>query len=169
MFASRLVGALLLAISMLGLGALAQDSMSGTTIQVMESEPYGDYVTDSEGNAVYIFVASDAATEGADPMTEGIRETAVSCTGECLEAWPAFTAEGEVEAVEGIDAELVYLASFDDRQHVVFNGWPLFYFVQDEEPGETNGHGIEGFGGVWYLIGPDGKHLEFQDPAESAG
>lgn len=165
----RFVLAAILALGVFAGAASAQGMADQPGVQVMQSEEYGEYLADSDGMALYIFVASDAATEDLEPMTEGVRDTAVSCTGECLEAWPAFTAEGDVQVGEGVDGELLYTASFDDRMHVVFNGWPLFYFVQDEEPGQTQGHGIEGFGGVWYLIGPDGQHLEFEDPAQEAG
>jgi predicted lipoprotein with Yx(FWY)xxD motif len=165
----RFTLAVILTIGLVAGAALAQDAADQPDLQVMQSERFREYLADSEGRALYIFAASDVAAEDMQPMTDGVRETAVSCTEACLEAWPAFTADGDVQAPEGVDGELLYTASFDDRTHVVFNGWPLFYFAQDDEPGDTNGHGIESFGGVWYLIGPDGQYLEFVDPAEEAG
>lgn len=157
-----------LAIGMLDGVAAAQEVADQPGVQVMESEEYGEYLADFEGYALYIFVANDASIEDVEPMTDGVRDTAMSCTGTCLDAWPAFSADSDVREDAGVDSEMLYIESFDDRSHAVYNGWPLFYFVQDEEPGQTNGHGVESFGGVWYLIRPDGQHI-FVDPAEEAG
>lgn len=40
---------------------------------------------------------------------------------------------------------------------VPYNGWPLYYFVEDAAPGDTRGHLIEEFGGEWYLVTPEGE------------
>ena len=39
---------------------------------------------------------------------------------------------------------------------VTYNGWPLYFFVEDIQPGDINGHDIESFGEDWYLVGPNG-------------
>jgi hypothetical protein len=40
---------------------------------------------------------------------------------------------------------------------VTYNGWPLYYFASDVEPGHTRGHDIEGYGTEWYLVTPEGE------------
>jgi predicted lipoprotein with Yx(FWY)xxD motif len=141
--------------------------------EVTESQRFGPYLTDGEGRTLYLFVNEEL--EGQDParMTEGVRAAAVTCTGECLEAWPAFTAESEAEIQAGdqLDPELLYTAEFDGRMHVVYNGWPLFYFARDEEPGQINGQAIESFGGEWYIVSPEGQIVRSEEgePAAAEG
>lgn len=149
-------------------GATLAQEMGGPTVQVMENETYGSYLADGEERALYLF--ADPATHGQGPerMTADVRDAAVSCTGECLDAWPAFTSEGELSAGEGIDVELLGTAVFDGRTHVVYNGWPLFSFVRDQEPGQVEGHEVQSFGGVWYLVSPEGHAVGTDDSAETS-
>ena len=44
----------------------------------------------------------------------------------------------------------------DGTLQVTYNGWPLYYFVKDQKPGDTTGQDIEGFGEEWYLLTPAG-------------
>jgi predicted lipoprotein with Yx(FWY)xxD motif len=139
------------------IGIVSAQQAGGASIQLGDHEEYGSYLTDAEGRTLYLFVNEDLESMDSERMTEGVRSNAVTCVGDCLGAWPAFTAEGEVMAGEGIDEELLYTAEFDGRMHVVYNGWPLFYFVRDEAPGQVAGHEIESFGGTWYLVDAEGN------------
>jgi predicted lipoprotein with Yx(FWY)xxD motif len=139
-------------------GLLAYAAGAIATVQVMESPDHGPYLTDGDGRALYMFVDDPTAAEpGAETMSEGVRDNAVSCVDACLEAWPAFFEGTDIRAGEEVNEELLYVTQFDDRTQVVYNGWPLFYFVRDEQPGDTNGHGVESFGGYWLLVAPDGS------------
>jgi len=40
----------------------------------------------------------------------------------------------------------------DMTYQVTYNGWPLYYFVRDMQPGEVNGHGSRGFGALWTVV-----------------
>lgn len=153
----RWLGAILLAIGMIAFGALAQDDAAPATVQVMESDQYGPYLTDGEGRSLYLFVDTTMMAEGAETMSEGVRDAALSCTGDCLSNWPAFTAEGEVQAGENANQDLLYTAMVDDRMQVVYNGWPLYYFAGDAEPGQVNG---QGRGDRWYLVSPEGSMID---------
>jgi predicted lipoprotein with Yx(FWY)xxD motif len=129
--------------------ALAQDA---ATVNVAEHEEHGRYLTDGEGRALYLF-ESDTRAEGDTPA-------AVSCSAECLERWPPFHSAGEPQAGEGADAALLGTVDHEGETMVTYNGWPLYYFVEDQAPGDTKGHDIEEFGAEWYLIGPDGEKVE---------
>ena len=132
------------------------------TVQTMQSDEYGTYLTDGEGRTLYLFVNEEMEDQGPETMTEGVREAAAECNEECLQAWPPFNAE-TVEAGEGVDPELLYTTQIDDRTQVVYNGWPLYYFVRDEAPGQVNGQEIESFGGEWYLVSPQGTEVEGEE------
>jgi predicted lipoprotein with Yx(FWY)xxD motif len=56
-----------------------------------------------------------------------------------------------------VDAELLYTAEVDGITIVVYNGWPLYYFVQDQEPGQINGQGRGGAPNIWYIVNPEGQ------------
>lgn len=140
--------------------ALLASAAAQTTVSVAESDTYGPYLTDAEGNALYLFVNEEMdLTEG--PVTEGVRAEAVPCEGGCLEAWPPIT--GEATAGEGVDPELLYNAEFTGMDFVVYNGWPLYYFARDEAPGDTNGQGVGGAPNIWYLVTPSGEIVEATD------
>ena len=51
----------------------------------------------------------------------------------------------------------------------VFNGWPLYYFVRDEAPGDTNGQDVGDAPNIWYLVTPEGAPLEETGGSESGG
>ena len=161
----------------LAVGAFAQDSV---TLQVSESDQYGAYLTDGEGRALYLFedTSAEANSETGGEMTEGetggmetggmamegeVRAEAAPCTGDCLGAWPPFTTTGDASSVtagEGVDAALIGTSSLEDGSTIVtYNGWPLYYFVQDSAAGDVNGQEIESFGGQWYLVTPEGTEV----------
>ncbi len=148
----RVLLALILAAFMLMVFA-QQESPTSVTVTVTESEEYGPYLTDAEGRTLYLFVNEEMEAQDDERMTEGVRANAAPCTGGCLEAWPPLTAE-EVEAGEGVDAELLYIEDVNGIMQVVYNGWPLYYFARDEEPGQINGQGRGSAPNIWYIVSP---------------
>lgn len=156
-----LKGIFALVVALAALNAVAQDQPTFATVLVAESEEYGAYLTDDEGMSLYLFVddvSSLSAEMGLEPMAEGIRPEAAQCVDDCLSNWPPLLADdagpGEAEEAKGtLDAELLYVADVDGRQQVVYNGWPLYYFANDTEAGDVNGHGA---GDRWFLVSPEG-------------
>ena len=39
----------------------------------------------------------------------------------------------------------------------VFAGSPLYFFARDTVADDTNGQGLDEFGGLWYLVNPAGE------------
>ena len=138
------------------LGASAQQgqqAMGAAQVAVEQSQEYGAYVADADGRALYLFTADQQGT--------GDTKAETACYEACAEAWPPLLTEGEPEAGDKIDASLLGTI---DRQggatQVTYNGWPLYYFVQDQGPGEAAGQDKHGFGGEWYLVTPEGEKVE---------
>lgn len=129
--------------------AFAQDA---AIVKVTESQEYGSYLTDADGRALYLFES--------DTKAEGGTEAQVSCTGECLDRWPPFYSEGEPQAGEMADPAKLGTVEHDGKMMVTYGGWPLYYFVEDQAPGDTKGHDIEEFGAEWYLVTPEGEKAE---------
>jgi predicted lipoprotein with Yx(FWY)xxD motif len=118
----------------------AQDDMMDPLIVIEESEELGMYLTDAEGNTLYIFTNDGPATS--------------NCTDGCLENWPALTVESAEELVAG-DGVTGFLATIEredtGEMQVIYNGQPLYYFVQDENPGDVAGQGVND---VWFVVHP---------------
>ncbi len=127
-----------------------------TRIETAAKQPYGQYLTDAGGRALYLFMKDE---RGKDAST---------CYDACAQAWPpALAGQGAPEAGPTVQDRL--LGSFerqDGSRQLTYNGWPLYYFVKDRGPGDVTGQDLKGFGGEWYLVAPDGsanrKHGEKQ-------
>jgi predicted lipoprotein with Yx(FWY)xxD motif len=115
---------------------------AGTTIAVRDSE-FGTMLFDSKRQAIYIF--------------ENDSKGKTVCYGECAEAWPPVFTEGEPRAGDGVKESLLgTVKRRDGKLQVTYAGQPL-YFYAHEKPGEVRCHNIDLNGGLWWVVGPDGK------------
>jgi predicted lipoprotein with Yx(FWY)xxD motif len=65
-----------------------------------------------------------------------------------------------VSAGSTIDASAISAIPRAGGAHqVTYNGHPLYYFIADKAAGDTNGQGINAFGGLWLLLTPSGQAL----------
>lgn len=128
-------------------GVVLQDIVTTT------HDDFGDYLTDGRMMALYMFTADEQGTDDSDPVT--------NCTEGCLEAWPPLTIEGEPQVGPAAEPDMVgeFERSDGDTQ-ITYNGWPLYYYAEDDEPGDTEGQDVEGGGGEWYLLNPQGEPIE---------
>jgi predicted lipoprotein with Yx(FWY)xxD motif len=123
---------------------------AATTIMVASDAELGEYFTDAEGRALYMFTND----------TEPGRST---CTGGCAENWPIFTAEEPLTLPEGVEGELTLIEREDGTTQVAYNGMPLYYWQGDQSPGQATGHRV---GGVWFVVAPGTQHGEIQPEEE---
>jgi predicted lipoprotein with Yx(FWY)xxD motif len=87
-------------------------------------------VAGSNGMTVYTFTM-DVKDSGAS-----------NCTGDCLVNWPALTVPAGVTPTggPGVTGTLGSLTRVDDGTiQVTCNGLPLYFFVGDTAPGDSNG------------------------------
>lgn len=117
----------------------------GAALHVQEHEEHGKYLVDRQGMALYLF--------GADAQGEAKS----NCHEDCATAWPPLVSESEPKAHENLNSELLGTIRREggDTQ-ITYNGWPLYYFASDAEPGHTRGHDIHSHGAEWYLVTPEG-------------
>jgi predicted lipoprotein with Yx(FWY)xxD motif len=123
--------------SLPAMGAVAQDE-EATTVMVAESEELGQFLTDADGMTLYLF-------------TNDTEEGVSSCYGDCEARWPIFRAEEPLTLPEGVEGELTLIERDDGTTQVAYNGIPLYYWQNDEQPGDTTGHGV---GDVWFVVAP---------------
>lgn len=114
-------------------------SSSGPHVRLAEDPVLGTILTDAEGFTLYHF------TKDALPDTS-------RCTGGCITNWPLFYA-ADLEAGEGLDeADFSSIEHPEGGMQTTYKGWPLYYYINDMNPGETNG---EAFGNIWFVAKPD--------------
>lgn len=131
--------------------AQAAGSAAGAAEVATASTDLGDVLVDGDGYTLYVFEPDDRS----DP----------TCVDACLDAWPPLFSEGEPVAGDGVDESLLGTVGVDGADQVTYDGWPLYRFAGDTEAGETTG---QGSGGVWFVVGPDGRPIE-ADPDTSDG
>jgi predicted lipoprotein with Yx(FWY)xxD motif len=102
----------------------------------------GKVLVDSQGRTLYLFTKDSGTTS--------------ACSGACATAWPLVRASGKATAGSGAKASLVGTTA---GSQVTYNGHPLYSFIKDTKPGDTNGEGVTAFGGSWFAVSPAGKQV----------
>ena len=121
-------------------------SGAGATVAV-RSGGLGSYLVDSQGRTLYLF-EKDAGTKSM-------------CSGGCATAWPPSTTSGRPKAGSKVDAALLATSTRSDgKSQLTYNGHPLYRYVGDAAPGDTNGQDLTDFGGGWYVVSPAGQKIE---------
>jgi predicted lipoprotein with Yx(FWY)xxD motif len=138
--------------------------VGAAAVRVASKEPYGDYLVDGGGRALYVLEGS--RREGRQQAEQlGQRP---DCAGECLAEWPLFLTEGAPTAGPKVDAGQVSTIARPEGQQVSYAGWPLYYYVGDRGPGSTSGQDYHDRWGGWYLLSPAGERIEGREMGPSA-
>jgi predicted lipoprotein with Yx(FWY)xxD motif len=114
------------------------------TLAMNAKQPFGEYLTDSSGRALYMF--------GRDMRNHTM------CYDACAQVWPPLVSEGGSIRVRHVDKSLVGLIRRKDGQmQVTYKGMPLYYYIKDKgRPGSTTGQNVHDKFGSWYLVAPTG-------------
>jgi predicted lipoprotein with Yx(FWY)xxD motif len=106
----------------------------------------GKILVDSRGRTLYLFTKDAGSTS--------------TCTGACATAWPPLLADGNTTVGGGAQASMVATTKRSNgAPQVTYNGHPLYLFVKDQSPGDTNGEGLSAFGGSWFAVSPAGNRV----------
>jgi len=123
------------------IGMAEPEPMDTVLLQVYNHPEYGEILADGNDMILYMFTK-----DGPDVS---------NCAGGCLESWPPLLAVDDFTLGEGIDDSLLGEADLPDGSKIVtYNKMPLYYWVGDAQPGDTNGQGVNE---VWYVVSVDGK------------
>jgi predicted lipoprotein with Yx(FWY)xxD motif len=67
--------------------------------------------------------------------------------------WPPLLASGAATVGNAAKASLLGVSTRSDgKQQVTYNGHPLYRFAGDHKAGDTNGQGVNAFGGSWHAL-----------------
>jgi predicted lipoprotein with Yx(FWY)xxD motif len=116
----------------------------------------GKALVDSRGRTLYLFTKDSGTTS--------------ACSGACATAWPPLRASGKPTVSGAAKASQVATTTRSDgKPQVTYAGHPLYRFVKDTKPGDTNGEGLTAFGGSWFAISPTGKRIANQASKSGGG
>jgi predicted lipoprotein with Yx(FWY)xxD motif len=131
--------------ALLAIAGFASASTLATSVGVTQSK-FGRILVDGHGHSLYVF--------------ERDRNGKSSCYGGCAGEWPPLLVSGKPHAKSGLKASLLGRTKRrDGRWQVTYKGHPLYTFTGDTAKGETNGEGLDDFGGWWYLVSPAGASV----------
>ncbi len=111
------------------------------TVSVGGNDELGEFVVGPNGMTLYMFFNDEP------PVS--------NCYDRCAAAWPPLiVGEGEtLTAGDGVTGTLGVSERTDGTYIVTLNDNPLYYWWDDNSPGESTGQGV---GDVWYVMRPDG-------------
>jgi predicted lipoprotein with Yx(FWY)xxD motif len=124
--------------------ASGSSSSSGATpIVKLTSSSFGQILTDTQGNTLYVFDKDTGTTS--------------NCTGGCSETWPPMVVTG-TPAGTGVDADdLGTTTRTDGTKQLTFYGHPVYHYAADNAAGDTMGQGI---GGIWWVVDKNGTEVK---------
>ncbi|HVX32020.1 MAG TPA: hypothetical protein VHA80_02680 [Solirubrobacterales bacterium] len=122
----------------------AEPTGKAAIVKVMDTPDLGKVIVDAQGMTLYDFHKDKGTTS--------------ACYGECAVAWPPLLTSGEPKAMGGAEQSLLGTTRRKDGTlQVTYKGHPVYGFVEDKKPGETNGNDFKGFGAQWYALMPNGE------------
>ncbi len=114
------------------------------TVMVVTNDQLGSFLADDQGRSLYLFTKDTPNTS--------------NCYDKCEQAWPPLYTEGAPKAGTGADASLLGTTTRKDgKTQVTYGGWPLYYYIKDQKPGDVTGQDV---GQVWYVLSPKGEKIE---------
>jgi predicted lipoprotein with Yx(FWY)xxD motif len=121
-----------------------------TELAVANHPEFGEILVGRDGLTLYIFTNDEPNKS--------------NCTGDCLAIWPPLLEEGELQLDSGVDPALISSAEMDDGSRIVtYNSRPLYYWVNDRQPGDATGQGV---GGVWFVVSKEGEPVGMETEAD---
>jgi predicted lipoprotein with Yx(FWY)xxD motif len=92
----------------------------------------GSFLVNSQGMTVYVF----------DVDQPGVS----NCYDQCAVAWPPVAYTGGA-----LPAGYSAITRKDGTQQLAFDNRPLYTYIGDQAPGQTNGDGVDG---TWHIVTP---------------
>jgi predicted lipoprotein with Yx(FWY)xxD motif len=112
---------------------------AAASVIVTQNMSLGPILADPSGRTLYHFLPEKGGK--------------IVCTAACLSAWPAYLSSSAVGG-PGVTGTLGNVTRPEGGRQLTYNTWPLYYFVNDTGPDQTNGQGIVAFGGKWLVATP---------------
>lgn len=133
-------------------GSLATGATQSHASVSLRSTALGKVLVTATGRTLYLFTHDRLGKS--------------RCTGQCAAFWPPLYDSAKPLAGAGVKASLLgRTRRADGRLQVTYAGHPLYRFVKDTRAGQTNGEGINHFGGLWWALDAKGRAVRHAAPA----
>jgi len=111
-------------------------------VDVASNATLGKFIVDGAGMTLYMYPPD--------------KKDVSVCYDACAQRWAPFLSDtGKVDS-KSTDIKTALFSTVKRKEgtnQVAFNGWPLYYFVNDKKAGDTLGQGT---GDIWWVMTPDG-------------
>lgn len=108
------------------------------SISVVVRDGTGPSLADPDGWTLYTW-------DGDEPGKS-------NCYDACSMVRPPYITDTDPVAPGSLAGVLGMIERMDGTWQVTFDGWPLYYYMGDVQPGDANGEGSMGFDARWYLV-----------------
>lgn len=124
----------------------AAASATGKVVQLGKTQ-FGRILQDKRGRTLYLFTKEKGSKS--------------KCYGDCARAWPPLITKGEPRARDGAkQSKLGTTTRKDGKLQVTYNGHPLYFYVDEDEPDEVLCQAVDEFGGIWYVVDKNGNAIK---------
>jgi predicted lipoprotein with Yx(FWY)xxD motif len=113
---------------------------AAASVFVASNMALGAVLVNAQGRTLYYFVPE--------------RGGRIVCTGQCANAWPPLFATSMAPTAGAALPGQLGVAARASGDQITYNHWPLYTFAGDARPDQTNGQGVFGFGGKWFVATP---------------
>ena len=107
------------------------------TVKLVSHGSLGKILVSSSGKTLYRFTA-DHPNQAA-------------CTGACTGTWPPLLIAKGAKPMAGSGVSGLGTIAAGGKLQVTFKKHPLYTYVLDTAPGDTNGQGVSDHGGTWFV------------------
>jgi len=120
----------------------------------LRSGSLGKFLTDSKGRTLYEF-EKDSSRHS-------------TCRDMCAHNWPPVITSGKPSVGTGLKASKAgTITRANGSKQATYGGHPLYRFIGDSKPGDTNGQDLKAFGAKWYVVAASGNKIDPEDAAPS--
>ncbi|WP_179232782.1 plastocyanin/azurin family copper-binding protein [Paenibacillus rigui] len=101
---------------------------SYTSIGIADHAQIGSYLVDGTGRTLYMFMKDSPGTS--------------ACKDQCAVNWPVFYADNLRIPAQLNAADFGAMTREDGAKQTTYKGMPMYYYIKDTKPGDTNGQGV---------------------------
>src|SRR5579871_2768215 len=107
--------------------AVAASRSTGTVVKLYKTKSHGKVLATDKGRTLYLNIH--------DPKNKS------NCGSTCVPYWPPLLTDGKPVAGRGVHKALLgRMRRHDGSWQVTYNGHPLYRYIGDTKPGQTNGY-----------------------------
>ena len=109
-------------------------------VAISSNSEFGEFLVGGADSSQPGFTLYTFANDNGGPNS--------NCNGQCAVVWPPLLVDSANDLSGPANVNLGTTVRDDGTTQVTFNNEPIYFYQDDNAPGETNGHGV---GGVWFV------------------